>query len=185
MRLQTKRFILRSFKEEDYVAVTEALNDPDISAGLVTPSYPFYPKHAEDFHKRMEAAEKAGRQEAFVIALPRTEKLCGVVGVHPMSSEKEGEVLAKLGYWLKKEHWGRGVLQEVLQPILSLTLSDLGYTRIVALTNTDNDRSQKVLRTVGFDYLGIIPSPPEETRGTPESTSWELTPALWAERKKA
>ena len=183
MRLQTSRFILRSFEERDCDAVTKYLSDWIVAGPLVTPPYPFEYKHAVDFYKKMHAAEEAGRQEAFVIANPETDEVLGVVGVHPLPPEKQDEQLCKLGYWLAPSYWGKGVMQEVLPPILTLAFTDLGYDRMVVFTNTDNERSIKVLRTAGFTYLGLIPSPPEETRGTPQSTSWELTPAMLDLRK--
>ncbi|HAX91196.1 MAG TPA: hypothetical protein DCY07_03175 [Rhodospirillaceae bacterium] len=183
MRLQTSRFILRSFEEKDCEPVTNYLSDWAVIGPLVMPPYPFHHKHALDFFKKMRAAEVAGRQEAFVIADPQTDDFLGVVGIHPEPSEKSNEKVCKLGYWLGAPYWRQGIMQEVLPPILKLAFADLGYDRMVAFTNTDNERSINVLRTAGFTYLGLIPSPPEETRGTPQSTSWELMPAMLDLRK--
>jgi ribosomal-protein-alanine N-acetyltransferase len=64
---------------------------------------------------------------------------------------------ADLGYWVAREHNGRGVATAAVGAVLDLAFGDLGLHRVQAGTLLHNAGSQRVLERNGFTRIGIAP----------------------------
>lgn len=62
---------------------------------------------------------------------------------------------AFVGYSIDKEHQGKGYMKEALNTVCSYAFEEMGLHRLEASTLMDNSRSQGVLKTCGFNELGI------------------------------
>jgi RimJ/RimL family protein N-acetyltransferase len=74
----------------------------------------------------------------FLVTLPTAEgpKIIGAVGL----GGKNGQV--ELGYWIGREHWGRGYASEAARAVLRLA-GALGHRRVVAGHFIDNPASAR------------------------------------------
>ena len=63
---------------------------------------------------------------------------------------------AELGYMLRTEYEGQGVMTEALRGLLSHTLGPDGLHRITAYADTENVASQRVLNRLGFRREGTV-----------------------------
>ena len=70
----------------------------------------------------------------------------GSFAIIPLSGREELQV----GYALLKEHWGKGYAKEILLSGLEFIKSTLGISSIAAVTEEENDASQRVLVNAGF-----------------------------------
>jgi [ribosomal protein S5]-alanine N-acetyltransferase len=61
-----------------------------------------------------------------------------------------------LGYAFVPEHWSRGYARESAAAVLAHARGTLGLSRILAVTNSDNQGSIRVLERLGFEYQGMI-----------------------------
>ncbi|WP_299030439.1 GNAT family N-acetyltransferase [uncultured Sulfitobacter sp.] len=132
--IQTRRLILRPFGPSDAPAIAAALNDPQMSRGLLMVPFPYLQADAEWF-----IAE--GAQDALAVCL-KDGPLVGAMGL--------GNTL---GYWIAKEHWGMGYATEAAKPLLTRHFSSFG-TPVKSSYIDDNHGSARVLEKLGFEIVG-------------------------------
>lgn len=82
--------------------------------------------------------------------LVRTVLADGVVAGHVLAFERDGERL--VGYWLGREHWGRGVATRAL----SLFLDLVPERPLRAHVTPRNGASRRVLEKCGFVVVGTL-----------------------------
>ena len=94
----------------------------------------------------------AGRAVRFVIRDAKTRELFGVVGLDSCVHLHRS---CELGYWLKREATGKGLMTEGAQACVDFALNQMGVHRIRCAAATDNYASLKVIARLGFRFEGI------------------------------
>lgn len=61
-----------------------------------------------------------------------------------------------LGYWLKEDHWGQGLMSEAVRAVLKYGFTNLELHLISANCYPHNLRSQRVLEKNRFQYEGQL-----------------------------
>lgn len=56
----------------------------------------------------------------------------------------------QLGYTLKPEYWGKGLMKEALIQVIDFGFNQLGLHSLEADINTENENSRKLLKKLGF-----------------------------------
>jgi len=92
------------------------------------------------------------------IADATSDAMLGNVQIFRMGAAQD-RYQGELGYWLRPGARGRGILGEVLKPLIAhafttVASGGLGLTRLHAATDSDNGPSQAVLRAAGFTQWG-------------------------------
>lgn len=80
----------------------------------------------------------------------------GCCGLKP--ADEPGAV--ELGYYLRPEHWGRGIAREAAGAVVAYAFDRLGVVRITAGHHPENHASGKVLVGLGFAYTHRALYPP-------------------------
>jgi len=62
-----------------------------------------------------------------------------------------------IGYWVSREHNGRGLASKAVAEVKGIAFQDLGLHRLQAETLLHNAASQRVLTRNGFERYGIAP----------------------------
>lgn len=62
----------------------------------------------------------------------------------------------EIGYMLHVEQWGKGFAQELVTALIDWGFSELGFDKLMAITNPDNKRSQYVLKKAGMQWAKCI-----------------------------
>lgn len=135
---RTERLFLRPAFPEDSAAIHAGIGEESIVRNLARAPWPYQLADASAF----AAMPQDVRLPHFLVTIPGT----GVVGSAGLG-EHDGE--ADLGYWIARDHWGRGIATEAAGAVLKIART-LGHRRIVAGHFTDNPASGKVLRKLGF-----------------------------------
>lgn len=65
---------------------------------------------------------------------------------------------ANVGYWLDRDHVGRGLASAALSTVVEVARDGYGLHRIQAATLLANHASQSVLTRVGFERIGVAPN---------------------------
>lgn len=156
MQIETPRLLLRPMRATDIPAIAIGLNDWTIAQWLARTPYPYVAPDLDAYAAEAAAAHAAGR---FAIADRTTDALLGAIGVENGTHERE------LGYWLGRDHWGRGVMSEAVAAIIAHAFTALGVRRLYATTDPDNAASQRVLVKAGFRQIGSVPADPPTRRG--------------------
>lgn len=94
----------------------------------------------------------AGRAVRFAIRDGKTRELLGVVG---LDSCVHLHRACELGYWLRREATGRGIMTEAAQAAVDFAFSRMGVHRIRCAAATDNVASLRVISRLAFRFEGI------------------------------
>ena len=141
---RSERLFLRPAFPEDCGAILAGIGEESIVRNLARAPWPYTLDDAKSF----AALPQDMRLPHFLVTLPGV----GVIGSAGMG-EHEGE--PELGYWIARDHWGRGYATEAAGAVLRIART-LGHRRVVAGHFTDNPASGKVLRKLGFVPTGRI-----------------------------
>lgn len=81
------------------------------------------------------------------------EKFCGLISFHSISL---GNHVAEIGYWIAAPARGRGIGTTAAKMITDYGLQTMGFRRIEALVDVDNEASKALLRSAGYELEGIM-----------------------------
>ncbi|AOL94407.1 GNAT family N-acetyltransferase [Porphyrobacter sp. LM 6] len=141
---RSERLFLRPAFPEDCGAILAGIGDEGIVRNLARAPWPYRIDDARAF----AALPQDTRLPHFLVTIPGK----GVIGSAGMG-EHDGQ--PELGYWIAREHWGRGYATEAAGAVLKIART-LGHRRVVAGHFIDNPASGKVLRKLGFAPTGQI-----------------------------
>ena len=146
--LLTPRLRLRGFRDQDLPALAAMDRDPEVMRYI----------------RAVGSEEEEIRRSAALIADNQDKPL----GVWAIESRDDGSFLGagmlkplpesddvEVGYRLAKAAWGRGIATEAGLRLRDHGFEDLGLEEIVAVTDPDNEASQKVLVKLGLSFQGL------------------------------
>ena len=61
-----------------------------------------------------------------------------------------------IGYALLPEFWAKGYAAESAAAVIEYATTSLGSSKVLAITNPENDASIRVLKKLGFKYQSTI-----------------------------
>jgi RimJ/RimL family protein N-acetyltransferase len=179
MFIRTKRLFLRPVWAEDAAAIEAAVAHWDIVKNLSRAPWPYGRADAEAF---AAACDRAPGAATFLI-FARTDAhpaLVGSIGFERCDREPDHEI----GYWIAKDHWGRGYATEAGRAVLELAFDGLHLPRLAAAHFIDNPASGSVLRKLGFTETGeILPIPCRARGGDIDAVGHVLTRNRWLARR--
>ncbi|KKY34730.1 putative acetyltransferase [Diaporthe ampelina] len=160
--LTLARTLIRPYHPSDTAASARQANDPEIARWMRnTFPHPYELQHAESFINTIALATKSAsplRPEGILLnyAICRSSDgaFVGGIGLKPFSDVEARTV--ELGYWLGREHWGRGYAGEAVAAFTAwafATFPDL--LRVEACVYEGNPASEAVLRRAGFQFEGL------------------------------
>lgn len=86
------------------------------------------------------------------------------------------------GFWLAKEHWGKGIMTEAVNPVIDYAFNELEFKKLIFANALGNDRSRRIKEKTGATYLENRPAQfvnPDYK----EHEIWELTKEQWIKFK--
>ena len=145
--IHTDRFLLRQFCSDDLVFIFEGLSHPDVIR-----YYGVSYASLEETNEQLIWFNTLQKNETGIWwAICDQESLVclGAIGFNDLSKTDQK---AEIGFWLLPEHWGKGIVKEVANPICNYAFKKLGLRKIEAMVETENENSRKVLQKLDFDY---------------------------------
>ncbi len=148
MKLTALPFHLRPIEDADITWVFEALSDPQV-----------YRHYGVRYH----SLEETGAQMAWYADLRSagtglwfavTEGSGRPVGAIGFNDYDKTHQLVEIGYWLLREHWGKGIIKTVFPPALRFAFRHWPLHRIEAIVESENTASRRLLERFGFRYEG-------------------------------
>jgi ribosomal-protein-alanine N-acetyltransferase len=157
--LETPRLILRQFTPADGDAYHAAiLADPDVMRYLPG-SVPRLRQAADAYIEKSLAYWQAHGFGSLAVIYKANDALIGHAGI--MGFIADGEELIEVFYALAKAYWGQGLAAEVAFACLKFGFEQVKLPRIVAVYETENIPSRRVMEKIGMTYQKIV-----ETYGT-------------------
>ncbi len=149
--LESERVILRRFEDSDLENVFKGLSHPEII------------KH---YGISFETLEATKMQMKWFEDLEKNEKglwwaVCDQVdgtflgggGLNDLSKKHRK---AEIGFWLLKEHWGKGYMTETMPLIVNYAFNSMGLHRIEGFVETENTNCKNALAKLNFNHEGTM-----------------------------
>ena len=143
--LETDRLILRNVSPEDYQACYKWCSDPDVNRFLI---YSLYDNAGEVRKWLMSRNEGDPDNYDLGIVLKETGELIGMGGI----AYDQKDDIWKLGYNLRKDMWGNGIVPEAMEAIISYVRSIRPVNIIEGQFCRDNKQSRRVMEKLGMSY---------------------------------
>lgn len=150
MELHGNGFKLRGWNEEDAVPLQRHANNTNISDFLFD-RFPS-PYTIDEAIKWIKPKLSQNPIVNFVIEV--NGELAGVIGIDFREDIYRKSPL--LGYWLRQDYWGKGIMTEVVKTVTSYAFANLDIVRIQAGVLSNNPRSMRVLEKAGYIKEGIL-----------------------------
>ena len=149
--LETERLILRQIHMGDAKAVFSFFSDEEVIE-LIDKRHTSL-EDSQEFIRKLQ--QWYGRHENVEWGITRkgSDLLIGTCGFY---SFDEGFHRADIGYELQKASWRQGIMSEALTAILTFAFTEMGLHRIDAVVYEWNERSQGILRKLGFVHEGTL-----------------------------
>jgi [ribosomal protein S5]-alanine N-acetyltransferase len=139
-------FILRPWQLADLPQLVKNANDPDIARWMTdTFPHPYTLAAGEAFLNRVVVKDGP----ASVMAIEIDGEPCGSIGIFPLQDIFRRN--AELGYWLKPEYSGRGIMTAAIRRMVDHAFDHFPeLDRIFARPFGSNIASQRALDKAGF-----------------------------------
>jgi [ribosomal protein S5]-alanine N-acetyltransferase len=149
--LETNRFILRQFTEDDLGYLFSGLSNPEVVKyyGIRFDSPEATRKQLEWFKKQ----EKRNRGIWWAICSKDTGTFYGAGGLNDKDKKNHR---AETGFWLLPQYWGSGIMTEVLPVICDYGFKKLHLHRIVGYVESENRNCKNALARMDFKYEGTM-----------------------------
>ena len=150
MELQTKRLILRAWKESDAEALYKYARNPNVGpiAGWTPPT------SVENSREIIKAVLSA--PETYAVVLKETGEAVGSIGIMTVRSEIHSAKIAnnecEIGYWIGEPYWGQGLIPEAIREILRHAFEDLHLSSVWCGYYDGNEKSRHAQEKCGFIY---------------------------------
>lgn len=153
MKLETKRLILREWKQGDQKQEIEGINNLNVSKWLLVVPYPYTKKDADWWVNHCIEKYKKKKKEGypFAIELKEGKKVIGGIGIDKID-KSQGK--ASVGYWIAEPYWKKGYGSEALRELLKFAFDKLKLRRIEAGVFAGNPSSGKLLEKFGAKLEG-------------------------------
>ncbi|KZK88893.1 putative ribosomal N-acetyltransferase YdaF [Pseudovibrio sp. Ad5] len=144
--LRSERLVLREMREADLALLCSYLGDFEVSKSLSSQPHPFLEADGRDY---IEQALANNTAENVTWAIELDGQFCGGF------KAKELHGAASVGYWLGREHWGKGLMSEALHLALTYLFQKRGLETLQTGAFRCNPASLRVLQKVGFVTKGL------------------------------
>lgn len=148
--LLTERLVLRPLTPQDAEAVYAYTSDGEVMRYMnferrrtMEDTRAFLSSVAEGYAR--------GRQVRGIV-LRESERLVGTCGLRISREHERGE----LGYWLRRDHWGRGLATEAACAVIRHAFEHERLGRVQARCAVENAASARVMEKAGMAYEGTL-----------------------------
>lgn len=124
-KLKTKRFILNDFNEYDLQNIFYGLSHPD-----VIKYYGVHYNSLEATKEQLTWFKMLQQEEKGLWWAIRTHENSTFVGAAGINDWDKTHKKAEIGFWLLPEHWGHGIIREVLLTICRYAFNAMDLHRI-------------------------------------------------------
>jgi ribosomal-protein-alanine N-acetyltransferase len=144
--LTTERLILRRLDMDDAETLFQLRTNKEVNKYLDRP-LPASVEEVKAYIKMIDGLLADSKGVYWVICLKTDNKLIGAICMWNFKPEKD---MTELGYELRSEFQGRGLMQEAIEKIIAYGFNDMRLKTITALPSPENERSVALLKRNGF-----------------------------------
>jgi RimJ/RimL family protein N-acetyltransferase len=136
-------------------ALVECIDgDKEMTRWMDAIPQPYQDAEARTWIEQASSFWHAGSSAPFAVTDAETGDVLGGVGFAWIGDERVGEV----GYWLRSEARGRGLMGRAVGLVAHWSFEELGCERLQLRADADNVASQRVAEKAGFMREGVLRS---------------------------
>jgi RimJ/RimL family protein N-acetyltransferase len=144
MELQTRRLVLRPFRENDVDRLAELMANRDF---MRFSSGPYTREQTQGVLNKFLSWNEARLPSPFAVVLRENNAVLGYCGfLHHSEVPEEVEI----GYRLDSKYWNRGLITEAARAVRDHAFIDLKLPRLISLVHPDNVPSRRVAEKIGM-----------------------------------
>ena len=146
-------YYMSKVNQDDIQQLVRHLNVKEIYECTLSLPHPYTEYNAGQFIKSVDEEEnKSGRLMQWSLRNKSGEMIgsVGLQGFYGKESHKD-----KIGYWLAKSYWNKGIMSKALKTFCTYCLDENKLVRIEADIYDFNKASVKVVERCGFIYEGL------------------------------
>jgi RimJ/RimL family protein N-acetyltransferase len=148
--------LLRQPTEDDGAAIIAGATTPDVVRYTHVPD----PYTDDDLAVILRIARDgwtAGTDAVFAVCdATRPDELLGLLGLHDVDLTGEPGGRAEVGYWMRPEGRGRGLMTRAVRLTTQWAFAELGLSVITWYAFVGNDASRRVAEAAGFRVEGEL-----------------------------
>lgn len=150
MELIGNGFILRTWRKGDEISLQKNADNIKIFNCLTDafPS-PYTMNHAVSWVEMM-----MNQNPVLIFVIDVSGEVAGVIGLDPKTDVYRKTAL--IGYWLKEELWGTGIMPEAVKLVTKYAFEQLDFIRLQAGVFSNNPRSMRVLEKAGYHKEAVL-----------------------------
>ena len=170
--LSAEEFLLRELTEDDLAAISSIWG-----SSKVTEKMSSGPLSHDDSVQMLYVLRSLWDNDAGIRwGVELGGRLIGTCGFHNVN---KGARRGELGYELDYEFWGRGYMRRALCPVLGYGFERMKLQRIEAFLNVDNERSEGLLKRLGFLKEGTLRDYALTPKGLIDQNCFSLLKREW------
>ncbi|MEG0919636.1 MAG: GNAT family protein [Anaerovoracaceae bacterium] len=147
--IKTKRLLLQKWKVEDAQALFDYASHEDVG-----PHAGWKPHSSVSESK--EIIKKIFQPNiCWKIKWLETGEIIGSIGLEP-DKRREDVNSKEMGYSLAHDFWGKGIMTEAAVAVRDYAFEEFGLEVLAIQTGPTNDRSQRIIKKLGFTYEGTL-----------------------------
>lgn len=147
--IQTKRLLLRGWRESDLEPFAALNADPEVMEHFPAPL------SVSQSRAMVERIEEIFIRYGFglwAVEVLATGEFIGFTGLSPVSFEAHFTPAVEVGWRLAKDAWGNGYATEAARASLAYAFGPAGLEELVSFTATTNKPSQRVMERIGMTH---------------------------------
>jgi len=145
MILETERLVLTTWQPSDWIAFRPIATDVEVMR-YITGGVPWTDERIQSFVSRqMELFSEQGFCRWKLLLMPAQEMI-GFCGVGFWGSAAEPEI----GWWLARQHWGRGLATEAARVALRDAFERIGLGPVISIARPANTASTRIMEKLGL-----------------------------------
>lgn len=147
--IPARSVLLRRAQPTDAQCLYLAANNTDVMRFMDWPM-PTDPKDTESHLRNSSADWDAGSEYQWVILDRNSAECVGTISCRPRGHS------ADFGYFLGRNHWGRGLATDAAWAILAWLDTQSEIIRVWASVDVENVRSRRLLERLGLHLEGVL-----------------------------
>ena len=146
---------LRPSRESDIESIYQACQDPLISHFTTVPAN-YTLEHAKSFVRQLDPEGFQSKREIRFIIESNQGPAPALAGVISFHSPNFNNKVAEIGYWIAKEYRGKSIGTTAVKVLTNFGFETMGWNRIEAMIDHDNEASKKVVTRAGYEHEGLL-----------------------------
>lgn len=147
---QTERLWIGTWETHDRDEFHAIAGDAEVMR-YIQDGRPWSAARVEKWILRQQRAFAKLGYSLFKLADKTDGSIAGMCGIQPY-----GETETEIGWWLRRDFWGRGLATEAAREVLRFGLYDRDLSEIVAIADPRNHASIHVMRKLGMIAAGAV-----------------------------